>query len=53
MTGLEKKVAAIVAGDLPVERKISQLTILALKAAPSSPNQKMIQAARAALKGAN
>lgn len=42
----EKKVASILAADLPAERKISQLTILALRTFASSPNQLFVIAAR-------
>lgn len=41
----EKKVARILASDLPTARKISQLQILALRSFPSSPNQKYVIAA--------
>lgn len=42
----QKAINRVLDSDLPIGRKISKLTILALKAFPSSPNQKAIQTAR-------
>lgn len=49
LDGTEKKVARILASDLPVARKISQLEILALRTFASSPNQLYVIAARKSL----